>query len=96
MRRGSARFVQDMTNYGPTAEIYRHNSRVAADRVGDLIRLGVDAGVFREVNAAFAAQVVAAAINGIQSGELLRRTGMSSGDAFSELAELLVHGLTAK
>lgn len=96
MRRCSSEFVRDMTNYSPTAQVYLHNADVAAERVGQMIRDGVQAGVFREVNAAFAAQVVARAITGIQSGDILRATGMSSGDAFSELAELLVHGLTAK
>lgn len=96
MRRGSTEFVRDMTNYAPTEQVYLHNSFVAAERVGEMIRDGVQMGVFREVNAAFAAQVVARAITGIQSGDILQATGMSSGDAFTELAELLVHGLTAK
>jgi hypothetical protein len=95
MRRGSASFVSDMLSYAPTAAIYRHNSLVAGERVDELIRAGVEQGVFRPLNAIFAARVVALALDGIGSGELLRTTGLESGDAITALSELIVHGLSA-
>jgi hypothetical protein len=48
------------------------------------------------VDGRFAAQLVALAIDGIQSGELLDSTGLSSGDAFTELGDLLLHGLATR
>jgi hypothetical protein len=47
----------------------------------------------RDVNGTFAAQVVALTIDAVQSGALLRSTGLSAGDAFSELGDLLLDGL---
>lgn len=38
---------------------------------------------------------VALAIEGIQSGALLVPTGLSAGQAYTEMAHLLLHGLTA-
>jgi hypothetical protein len=56
---------------------------------------GVQAGVFRALNGHFAAQVVAVTIDAVQSGILLERTGLTAGDAFSELGDLLLDGLSA-
>ncbi|MET7647934.1 TetR/AcrR family transcriptional regulator [Streptomyces sp. NPDC005426] len=83
VRRHSHAFYDDMVGYEPTAHIYRKNSDAAARRVQELIEDGVRAGVFRAVNGHFAAQVVAVAIDAVQSGALLE----SAGDAFSELGD---------
>jgi len=93
MRRHSAAFYDDMVSYEPTARIYRRNSETAARRVHEMIDAGVQAGAFRNVNGPFAAQVVAITIDAVQSGELLRTTGLSAGDAFAELGDLLLDGL---
>ncbi|MEU5318553.1 TetR/AcrR family transcriptional regulator [Streptomyces sp. NPDC021056] len=95
MRRHSLAFYDDMVGYEPTAQIYRKNSAAAARRVHELIEEGVQAGVFRALNGHFAAQVVAVTIDAVQSGILLERTGLTAGDAFSELGDLLLDGLSA-
>lgn len=95
MRRQSQDFYFDMVGYGPTAEIYQYNSDTAARRVRQLIEDGVRQGVFRPFDGAFAAQLVALAIDAVQSGALLRATGLTAGDAFAELGDLLLHGLSA-
>jgi hypothetical protein len=94
MRRHSPAFYDDMVSYAPTARVYRRNSDAAARRVRELIDEGIRAGVFRELNGTFAAQVTAVAIDALQSGVLLRSTGLSAGDAFSELGDLLLDGLS--
>jgi hypothetical protein len=83
-----------MVSYAPTARIYRKNSEAAARRVHDLIEDGVRAGVFRDINATFAARLVAITIDAVQSGALLETTGLSAADAFTELGDLLLHGLS--
>lgn len=93
MRRNSKAFYDDMLSYRPTAEIYARNTARAATRVREMIGEGVDSGHFRATDAAFAAQLVALAIDAVQSGVLLERTGMSAADAFAELGDLLLHGL---
>ncbi|MFD5162151.1 TetR/AcrR family transcriptional regulator [Streptomyces hawaiiensis] len=95
MRRHSHAFYDDMVGYEPTAQIYRTNSAAAARRVHELIEEGVQTGVFRALNGHFAAHVVAVAIDAVQSGILLERTGLTAGDAFSELGDLLLDGLNA-
>ncbi|WP_329072042.1 hypothetical protein [Streptomyces sp. NBC_01429] len=95
MRRHSHAFYDDMVGYEPTARIYRQNSAAAARRVHELIDEGVRAGAFRSVNGPFAAQVVAVAIDAVQSGAPLETTGLSAGDAFSELGDLLLDGLSS-
>jgi hypothetical protein len=62
-------------------------------RSRELIDDGVQAGAFRNVNVPFAAQAVAVTIDAVQSGDLLRTTGLSAGDAFAELGDLLLDGL---
>ncbi|MEU4226977.1 TetR/AcrR family transcriptional regulator [Nonomuraea sp. NPDC026600] len=95
MRRQSPTFYVDMVGFHSTAEIYRHNSDTAARRVRELIEDGVRQGVFRPVDGTFAAQLITLAIDGVQSGELLRTTGLSAGDAFAELGDLLLNGLSS-
>lgn len=91
----SPRFYEDMVGYEPTARVYSDNAAVAAKRVRELIADGVQAGHFRPVHGVFASQLVALAIEGIHSGELLRGTGMTAGQAFSELGDLILNGLNA-
>ncbi|MEI5519775.1 TetR/AcrR family transcriptional regulator [Streptomyces brasiliscabiei] len=95
MRRHSNAFYDDMVGYEPTAQIYRKNSAAAAHRVHQMIEEGVQTGVFRALNGHFAAQVVAVTIDALQSGALLESTGLTAGDAFSELGDLLLDGLSA-
>ncbi|TDT97897.1 TetR family transcriptional regulator [Streptomyces sp. 846.5] len=95
MRRHSHAFYDDMVGYEPTAQVYRKNSAAAARRVHELIEEGVQSGVFRGLNGHFAAQVVAVTIDAVQSGVLLERTGLTAGDAFSELGDLLLDGLSS-
>ena len=95
MRRHSHAFYDDMVGYEPTAQIYRKNSAAAAHRVHELIEEGVRTGVFRALNGHFAAHVVAVTIDAVQSGVLLERTGLTAGDAFSELGDLLLDGLSS-
>ena len=94
MRNQSPAFYADMVSYAPTARIYRKNSDVAARRVREMIDYGVRAGVFRDINGNFAAQVVAVAIDAVQSGAIIEATGLSAADAFTELGDLLLHGLS--
>jgi AcrR family transcriptional regulator len=93
MRRMSADCYADMTATELTWEIYRTNSRAAAERVRQFVHDGVKVGAFRQVHADFVAEVVTLVIDSIQHGELLSRTGLSSGDAYGELGGLVLNAL---
>jgi AcrR family transcriptional regulator len=68
MSRCSSDFYTDMIGFGPTADIYRANSDAAARRVQELIAAGVEEGSLRKIDGNFAGQLVALAIEGVQSG----------------------------
>ncbi|MET0888074.1 MAG: hypothetical protein ABWX92_16680 [Mycetocola sp.] len=96
MSRNSAEFYADMVSYQPTAAIYRLNSDAAARRVRELIEEGVAADAFTEGYANFASHAVAILIDGVQSGRLLEATGLTAGEAFTELGEILINGLAKR
>ncbi|MBS9376484.1 TetR/AcrR family transcriptional regulator [Rhodococcus sp. B50] len=96
MRRNSPAFYMDMVSHPPTAEIYRMNSQAATRRVQSMIEDGVREGVFRPANAALAGLTVGHLMDGVQSGQVLEASGLNAGDAFTELGELLVHGLAIR
>ena len=94
MSRMSERCYADMISFGATRDIYDHNSRVAAGRVNSMIQEGIATGAFRQLHAEFVGQAVSLLIEGIQEGTLLRRTGLSSGEAYNELSGLVLASLT--
>jgi len=92
MSRCSTQFYADMIGLRSTASIYRTNSAAAARRVQELIAEGVKEGALRPIDGNFAGQLVVLAIDGVQSGVLLKG-GLSAGEAYTEMADLLLHGL---
>jgi AcrR family transcriptional regulator len=85
----SREFMDDLTDFGPAAAVYRRNTAAAADRIRTLIGEGIDAGAFRQVHAAFAAEMVAATMFEIQRGELFERLGLTDSEAYAELLALV-------
>lgn len=94
MRRMSHKCHIDMVADDATFEIWALNARASAERVRGFINDGVEAGVFRGIHAAFVGETVSLLIDAIQHGELLERTGLSSGEAYTELSELVLATLT--
>lgn len=89
----SRAFLDDLAAFGPAAEVYRHNTVLAAQRIRSLIADGIAAGEFRAVDAAFAGEVVAATMVEIQRGEIFERLEMTDSEAYAELASLVLHAL---
>jgi len=96
MRRLSQACYDDMVAHDSTRDVYAVNSAAAARRVRGFIRDGISGGRFRTVHAEFVGEAVGLLIDGIQHGELLNRTGLSSGDAFTQLSDLVLAALTNK
>ncbi|KRV46669.1 TetR family transcriptional regulator [Wenjunlia vitaminophila] len=95
LRPASARFYADLAAFPPALEVYERNTRIAATRVRELVDEGVRSGAFRDVHAAFVAEIVSTAMVAIQRGEITERTGLPDADAYQELATLLLHGIAA-
>ncbi|GGP34471.1 TetR/AcrR family transcriptional regulator [Saccharothrix coeruleofusca] len=93
LRRASATFIEDVAAFAPTRATYERNARAAAERIRSFIQDGVREGVFREVHATLVAEMAGLLIEGIQSGVLPRRAGVSDAEAFTALGELLLDGL---
>ena len=90
----SERFMTDLDGFAPARAVYEQNTGIATRRVQELIREGVAAGDFRDVHAAFAADLVAAAMVRIQQRVVQRNTGLDDADAYRELAAILTAGIS--
>ncbi|MDP3893684.1 TetR/AcrR family transcriptional regulator [Nocardioides sp.] len=88
-------FMDDLADFAPAAEVYRHNTARAADRIREMVAEGVAAGAFRPVHAAFVGEMVAATMFEIQRGEMFSRLELTDAEAYAELASLLGHALAA-
>jgi AcrR family transcriptional regulator len=93
LNRASAGFMTDIAEFAPARATYELNSRAAAGRIRTFIAKGVADGVFRDVHASLIAEMAGLLIEGIQTGVISSRTGVSDADAFVALSELLLGGL---
>jgi len=89
----SDQFMADLDAFAPARAIYETNTRIAAARVQELIAEGVAAGEFRDVHAAFAADLVAAMMVRIQQRVVRDNAGLDDADAYRELAAILTGGI---
>lgn len=91
----SSAFMADLHAFTPTRALYEQNTAAAARRVRELIDEGVVAGEFRNVNAAFAADVAASMMSRIQRREVAETTGLDDAAAYRQLASILMRGIGA-
>jgi AcrR family transcriptional regulator len=91
----SDQFMADLDAFGPARAVYEKNTRIAARRVQELIAAGVAAGEFRDVHAAFAADLVATMMVRIQQRTVRAHTGLDDASAYRELAAILTAGINA-
>jgi AcrR family transcriptional regulator len=96
LRPASRDFIEDIAANSATRALYEANARAAADRVRAYVGEGVRDGVFREVHAAFVAEMVSGTIIAIQRGDIGERTGLSDAEAFAALSQFLLGGLSAE
>ncbi|MGH3950749.1 MAG: TetR/AcrR family transcriptional regulator [Pseudonocardiaceae bacterium] len=95
LNRASAAFMRDIVDFAPARAEYELNSHAAATRIRTFIAKGVADGVFRDVHASLIAEMVGVLIEGIQTGAIGERSGVTDAEAYSALAELLLDGLVA-
>lgn len=91
----SDQFMADLDAFAPARAVYEQNTRFAARRVQEMIVDGVAAGEFRDVHAAFAADLVATMMVRIQRRLVRESTGLDDADAYRELAAILTGGIRA-
>jgi AcrR family transcriptional regulator len=93
LNRASAAFMSDIAGFAPARATYELNSRAAAGRIRTFIAKGVRDGVFRDVHASLIAEMAGLLVEGIQTGVVGSRTGVSDAEAFTALSDLLLGGL---
>ncbi|MFW0795940.1 TetR/AcrR family transcriptional regulator [Gordonia sp. CPCC 205515] len=91
----SSAFMADLHAFEPTRELYERNTAAAARRVRELISAGVAAGEFRDVDAAFAADLAASMMSRIQRREVAATTGLDDAQAYRQLASIVMSGIDA-
>jgi AcrR family transcriptional regulator len=96
LNRASATFMVDIAEFAPARATYERNSRAAAGRIRSFIAKGVADGVFRDVHASLIAEMAGLLIEGIQTGVIGSRTGVSDAEAFTALSELLLGGIASR
>lgn len=89
----SDRFMADLDSFPPAREVYETNTRIAADRVRQLIVEGVNNGRFRTVDVEFVADMVSTMMVRIQQGGVRSATGLGDAEAYRELAAFLTAAL---
>ncbi|WAC54327.1 TetR/AcrR family transcriptional regulator [Gordonia sp. SL306] len=89
-------FMTDLHAYEPTRELYERNTEAATVRVTELITAGVATGAFRDVNAAFAADLAASMMTRIQRRDVAATTGLDDAEAYRQLASILTGGIDAR
>ncbi|OLR89893.1 TetR/AcrR family transcriptional regulator [Actinokineospora bangkokensis] len=89
----SAAFVRDVVDFPPTRAVYQRNAQAAAARLRGFITEGVAQGRFRDVPARLVGEMAGWLIEGIQSGVIGERAGVSDSAAFAGLSDLLLGGL---
>lgn len=90
----SEQFMEDLDGFPPAREVYERNTEIAADRVNELITDGVAGGVFRDVHAAFAADLAATMMVRIQQRAVHAKTGLDDAQSYRELAAILTSGIS--
>ena len=87
----SSEFFADLDAFAPAREIYSANTKIAAQRVQDLVAdaMSVEGG---GPNAAFVGAVAGHVMEAIHRGEIEAETGLDDSAAYRQLAELIVSG----
>lgn len=91
----SPAFFDDVAASPAAREVYERNTRAAARRVEQLLAAGVADGAFRSAHVGFVADLVSATMVRIQQREVAAATGLEDAAAYTELANLVLCGLTA-
>jgi AcrR family transcriptional regulator len=94
-RRSSREFHEDLESYLPTKHLYDRHLQIALEVLGNLVERGIRQGTFRPLHPRLVAEILDAAVDRIRQPEVLRRAGVSRGEAIAELSHLFRRGLVA-
>lgn len=84
-----SQFYADVAEYPPARELYQENTRLAAQRVQDIVAKAVTAGALRPVNARFVGAAVAEVMTAIQAGRIEAAAGLGDAEAYRALSDMV-------
>jgi len=85
----SEKFHADVAGYPPARELYEENTRLAAQRVQDIVAAAVAGGALRPVNARFVGAAVAEVMSAIQAGRIEAAAGLGDAEAYRALSDMV-------
>ncbi len=92
-RTASGRFLRDLTAFPPGMRLLQQHQRRTFDRLEQLIRDGIEAGVFNDINPKLVAELIAIAAGRLVDPSFQRKLGLNLAECYEELSLLLDHGL---
>jgi AcrR family transcriptional regulator len=92
-RPASARFLRDLTAFAPGMRLLQLHQRRTFDRLEKLIRDGIEAGAFNDINPKLVTELIAMAAPRLVDPAFQRKLGLSLAESYEELSLLLDHGL---
>ena len=92
-RTASGRFLRDLTAFPPGMRLLQQHQRRTFDRLEQLIRDGIEAGVFNDINPKLVAELIAMAAARLVDPSFQRKLGLNLAECYEELSLLLDHGL---
>ena len=92
-RPASVRFLRDLTAFPPGMRLVQQHQRRTFDRLEQIIRDGIKAGVFNDINPKLVAELIAMAAPRLVDPGFQRKLGLDLAESYEELSMLLNHGL---
>jgi len=92
----SAQAVADIDQWKPTRQLWQTHVRIRVQGLCELLEAGIARGAFRDVNPAFVAEIVFAALERLRQPDFYRSTRMSAVAAFQDYYRILLTGLLAE
>lgn len=92
-RPASARFLRDLTAFSPGMRLLQQHQRRTFDRLEQLIREGIQAGVFNDMSPKLVTELISMAAARLVDPSFQRKLGLTLAESYEELSRLLYHGL---
>jgi len=92
-RPASARFLRDLTAFAPGMRLLAQHQRRTFDRLEQLIREGIQAGVFNDISPKLVTELISMAAARLVDPSFQHKLGLTLAESYEELSRLLYHGL---
>ena len=92
-RNAGADFVEDVRSYLPAKQMLARHQEERMRFLEDIVSDGIERGSFRKLHPYLVAEILLSAVTRIDELDFQSRSGLTFSEAFSELYELVLHGI---